>query len=108
MRPSHDRPSEAGPEAAPAIDALVLGITRPATVWGVSYPLFVLSIVLTAIAFLGSDNLVALVAFAPLHTIGFALCKRDPRRFEILLRRLRQCPPVPNRRHWRCNSYAPD
>jgi type IV secretion system protein VirB3 len=95
-------------EALPAVDALVLGITRPATVWGVSYPLFVLSIVATAVAFLGSDNLIALAAFIPLHAIGFALCRRDPRHFEILLRRFRLCPPVPNRSYWRCNCYEPD
>jgi type IV secretion system protein VirB3 len=88
-------------------DGLVVGMTRPLLLWGVTYSYFVIEGMATTVLFLMGNNLVYLLIIVPLHLLGVLLCKWDARFFDILFRIAQQVPPVRNRPRHRCNLYLP-
>ena len=90
-----------------ATDPLFLGLTRPAMVWGVPQPLFVLNGMLSMIAFLATDSFYPLVLGAPLiHALAYVACLKDVRIFDLWLTKARFLRCV-NRRYWGAASYDP-
>jgi type IV secretion system protein VirB3 len=87
-------------------DPLVVGMTRPLLLLGVTYSYFVIEGVGTTVLFLMGNQLGYLLAIIPLHLAGLALCRWDPRFFDVLFRVAQRAQPVPNRRHHRCNRYG--
>jgi type IV secretion system protein VirB3 len=88
-------------------DPLFLGLTRPAMVWGVPQPFFVMNGMLSMIVFLMSNSFVPLLIGAPLiHGLGYLACLREVRMFDLwrIKARFLRCR---NRRYWGANSYDP-
>lgn len=88
-------------------DPLVVGMTRPLLLWGVTYSYFVLEGMATAVLFLMGNNLLYLLTAVPLHVLGVVLCKWDARFFDILFKAAQHARPVTNRARHRCNAYVP-
>ncbi|MBL6748937.1 MAG: VirB3 family type IV secretion system protein [Nevskia sp.] len=88
-------------------DPLVVGMTRPLMLLGVTYSYFVLEGMAVTVLFLMGNSLLYLLLILPLHTAGVLLCKWDPRFFDILLRVAQHARPVRNRPLYRCNLYLP-
>ena len=89
------------------MDPLFLGMTRPPMVMGVTYTFFVINGMVTTITFLALNNLFAFLVGIPVHIIGYLLCLKDPRIFDIWRVRLLKTPVTRNRSFWRTNSYSP-
>lgn len=89
------------------IDPLFLGMTRPPMVMGVTYSFFVINGMVTTISFLALNNLFAFLVGIPVHIVGYLLCLKDPRMFDIWRVRLLKTPMTRNRRFWSANSYSP-
>ena len=89
------------------MDPLFLGMTRPPMFMGVTHTFFVINGMVTTIAFLALNNLFAFLIGLPVHLIGFLLCLKDPRIFDIWRVRLFKTPMTRNRSFWRANSYSP-
>jgi type IV secretion system protein VirB3 len=90
------------------VDPLVVGLTRPAMYLGVTQSFLMLNVFGTTILFLALNNLLAFGLAAVLHMIGYFVCLKDPRFFDIYMTRLtttpaRLSPPV--RRHWGGSTY---
>ncbi|MDB5975030.1 MAG: type secretion protein [Nevskia sp.] len=88
-------------------DALVVGMTRPLLLLGVTYSYFVIEGVGSTVLFLMGNNLLYLLAIIPLHSVGLLLCKWDARFFDIFFRAAQHARPVRNRPLYRCNLYLP-
>ena len=88
-------------------DPLFLALTRPPTVWGVTYSFVVFTLVLTGIVFVWSGSFLAVLLGGPLHLGGYLACLREPRRFDLWWVRLRRCRPTLTRFFWGANSYQP-
>jgi type IV secretion system protein VirB3 len=88
-------------------DLLFLGLTRPAMVWGVPQPFFVINGMVCMIAFLMSNSFYPLLIGAPLvHSLGYLACLKEVRTFDLWLTRARFLRCL-NRRYWGANSYDP-
>jgi type IV secretion system protein VirB3 len=88
-------------------DALVVGMTRPLMLFGVTYSYFVIEGMAATVLFLMVNSLLYLLVIVPLHVLGVVLCKWDARFFDILFRAAQRARPVRNRSLYRCNVYAP-
>ena len=88
-------------------DPLVVGMTRPLMLLGVTYSYFVLEAMAVTVLFLMGNSLLYLLTALPLHSAGVLLCKWEPRFFDILFRVTQHARPVPNRPLHRCNLYLP-
>jgi type IV secretion system protein VirB3 len=93
--------------ARTARDSLVVGMTRPLMMLGVTYSYFVIEGVGATVLFLMGNNLLYLLTIVPLHILGVLLCKWDARFFDILFRVAQGARPVRNRPLYRCNVYVP-
>ncbi|TNE64391.1 MAG: type VI secretion protein [Alphaproteobacteria bacterium] len=82
-------------------------LTAPQMFAGVTYSFFVLNAVVTMEIFLLTRSFWALAVAAVLHLIGYAVCLREPRAFDIWITKVSRCPRVRNWKRWGCNSYAP-
>ena len=94
-------------EQRTARDPLVVGMTRPILLLGVTYSYFVVEAVGATVLFLMGNNLLYLLTILPLHSAGVLLCKWEPRFFDILFRAAQHARPVRNRPWYRCNVYIP-
>lgn len=59
-------------------DPLFVGMTRPATVWGIPYGAFVVLIMVTAIVFLFIGNPLYLALGAPVYAILYMVSANNP------------------------------
>ncbi|MFZ4701730.1 MAG: type IV secretion system protein VirB3 [Candidatus Methylumidiphilus sp.] len=56
-------------KVAVTVDPLFVGLTRPATIFGIPYEAFVVEFVLVAIVFLGVGDIFYLLLIVPLHGV---------------------------------------
>jgi type IV secretion system protein VirB3 len=90
----------------PKLTPLVIGLTRPAMMWGVPLNAFYIIVGITLIAFLTTSSFWAAL-IAPLSYVAlFASCSRDIRILDIVQTAGRRTPRTPNRLFWRANSYG--
>jgi type IV secretion system protein VirB3 len=94
-------------EERTAPDPLVVGMTRPILLVGVTYSYFVIEAVGVTVLFLMGNNLLYLLTILPLHSAGVLLCKWEPRFFDILFKAAQHARSVRNRPLYRCNLYQP-
>ncbi|RLA54433.1 MAG: type VI secretion protein [Gammaproteobacteria bacterium] len=94
-------------DEAVEIDPVFLAMTRPPIFMGVTYTFFVINGTLTTIVFLAANNLLAFVIGIPVHMVGYLVCLKDPRIFDIWRVRLLKTPTCRNRGFWNASSYAP-
>ena len=90
-------------------DPLFAGLTRPPMLWGVTYSAFILNTIITMQAFVWTHNLLYLFMFVPVHLVCFAICKNDPRTFDIffLWARTKGASIIGNGYFWGSSSYSP-
>ncbi len=82
-------------------------LTQPQMFAGVTYSYFIINAVVTTEIFLMTRSFWAFAATAVVHVVGYLMCLREPRVFDLWLTRVSRCPRVKNYRFWRCNSYHP-
>ncbi len=85
---------------------LFVALTRPPMFMGVTLEYFAIAGMVAMGLFIGLGNPLYLMAYLPLHVLGWLVCHYDPNGFRVLLTSL-ECLPVPNRRYWGCQSYDP-
>lgn len=91
----------------PLLTPLVIGLTRPPTLWGVPYMAGVIVVGLTIIAWLVTASLLSLLTAPAAYTLLFTLCSWDARILEVLQVTTRHTPRTPNKTFWGANSYGP-
>jgi type IV secretion system protein VirB3 len=88
-------------------DVLFTGLTRPQMFAGVTYTFFVLNGIVTAELFIIFKSLAVFAIAGIIHLIGMIACLREPRIFDLWIKRVSRCPRVRNYAVWQCNSYRP-
>lgn len=86
---------------------LFAALTRPQMLWGVTYPYLVANLIVTTEVFLLAKSFAVIALFGLIHTLGYAACLKEPRRFDLLLTRLARAWRVKNAAIWGGNSYGP-
>lgn len=90
-------------------DQLFLGLTRPATVLGVHYIIFLCNFMLNVLVFINTVNnkfVVATVSFVTIHVLAYLICLKEPRAIELVMVRYGKCNRCKNRvYHKHTNSY---
>jgi type IV secretion system protein VirB3 len=79
-------------------------LSRPAMIMGVDYDYFYLSSLLVMLVFVYSENIGALFLFAPMHLVGWILCKIDPFIFKLISARA-SIGILKNKNFWGAQSY---
>ena len=74
---------------------------------GVTFNFFVINAAVTTELFLLTRSFLALPAALAIHAVGYFLCLREPRVFDLWLTKVSRCPRVRNHKRWGCNSYSP-
>jgi type IV secretion system protein VirB3 len=82
-------------------------LTRPQMFGGVTYNFFVINAAVTTEIFLITKSFWALPAALVIHGVGYLVCMREPRVFDLWIAKVSRCPRVRNWQLWGCNSYAP-
>jgi len=82
-------------------------LTQPQMFAGVTYPFFVINLVVTTEAFLISRSPWSLLTAVILHLTGYVICLYDPRLIDVWIKNVSLCGRIKNRAFWRCNSYSP-
>jgi len=86
-------------------DPLFVALTRPQMFAGVTYSFFVINLVISTELFLLFRSAWVVLGSGLVHLAGVLACLEEPRRFDLWLTRVGQCPRIRNYRWWRCNSY---
>lgn len=86
---------------------LFAALTRPQMLWGVTYPYFVVNLIVTTEAFLLAKSFWAIGLFLAIHMAGYVACLQEPRRFDLMLTRIARARRVRNAALWGGNSYQP-
>ncbi len=90
-------------QTAPVFRAL----TQPQMFAGVTYNYFVINAVVTTELFLLTRSFWAICAALIIHSIGYILCLKEPRIFDLWIMRNSKCGRSKTHHIWRCNSYRP-
>jgi len=90
-------------------DQLFLGLTRPATVLGVHYLIFMFNFMLNTLVFVNIDEnkfVTLVLSFVSIHAFSYLVCLKEPRAIELLITRYGKCSRCRNRLyHKHTNSY---
>lgn len=88
-------------------DSLFLGLTRPPMLFGVSYTLATLNLMISLMAFIVTSKFFYLLVLLPsIHGACWLLCLKEPRAMELFLARNSKCSFCKNRMHYGgTNSY---
>jgi type IV secretion system protein VirB3 len=89
------------------IDPLFVGCTRPAMMLGTTYSACILNAMLSCIVFLAAGNILWLLVGVPVHGLLMAVCRYEPRQFELLRAWLGTKGKARTRAFWQASSYAP-
>lgn len=88
-------------------DELFVGLTRPATIWGVPYTAFVIEFMVTTLVFLAIGNPLYLLLGAPIHGVLYAISASNPKAFGALLIWIATIGRCRTSRFWGAASFAP-
>ncbi|QND54378.1 conjugal transfer protein (plasmid) [Phyllobacterium sp. 628] len=91
---------------APDLIPLVKALTKAPTLFGVPYMFAMFNIVVTAVVFLATKNLLTLLLILPIHSFGYFLSLLDDQIFMILRVKAAKTPPQ-SRAVWGIKSYTP-
>jgi type IV secretion system protein VirB3 len=88
-------------------DSLFLGLTRPPMLFGVSYTLATVNVMISLLAFILTNQFFYLLVLLPaIHGICWMLCLKEPRAMELFLIRNSKCTLCKNRMYYGgTNSY---
>jgi len=90
-----------------AVDKLFVGMTRPATVWGVPYTAVAMESMAVAIIFLAAGNPLYLLLAVPMHGILYLVGSSDPGVFDSIMVWVQTAARCMNSRFWGAASFAP-
>ncbi len=82
-------------------------LTRPQMFAGVTYSFMIINGGVTTEVFLITKSFWTIPAALAIHGIGYLACLREPRVFDLWVKKVSKCPRIPNWKRWGCNSYAP-
>ena len=86
------------------ITPLVKPLTRTPTLFGVPYMYSMFNMVVTAVVFLVTKNLLSGFLVLPIHALGYVLTLRDDKIFNIIRVISAKCPPR-SKTIWGVSSY---
>ena len=89
------------------IDVLFVGLTRPATIWGIPYMAFIIEFMATVLVFLAIGNPIYLLIAAPVHAILYLISANDPAVFDSIFMWLKTNARCRNTRFWGSASFSP-
>ena len=89
------------------IDVLFVGLTRPATMWGIPFLAFILEFMVTVLIFLAIGNPLYLLIAVPIHGILYLLSANDPGIFDSLYMWMKTVARCRNTRFWGSASFSP-
>lgn len=88
-------------------DPLFVGLTRPATKWGVPLSAFIINVFLTTIVFLAFGNIFLLLIALPVHLILYLVSYNDPYVFDGFFMWFKTSAKCMNKGFWGAVSYSP-
>ncbi len=88
-------------------DLLFVGLTRPATVWGIPYIAFVIEFMGTTLLFLVVGNPLYLLLAAPIHAILYLISAQDPGVFGSIFLWMKTIGRCRTTRFWGAASFSP-
>ena len=88
-------------------DVLFVGLTRPATLWGIPLVAFVIEFMTTVLIFLAVGNPLYLLLAAPIHAILYLISAQDPGVFSAIFMWMKTVGRCRNTRFWGSASFSP-
>lgn len=88
-------------------DPLFVGLTRPATIWGIPYMAFVIEFMTTTLIFLAVGNPLYLLLAAPIHATLYLISATDPGVFGSIFIWMKTLGRCRNTRFWDAASFSP-
>jgi type IV secretion system protein VirB3 len=88
-------------------DPLFVGLTRPATVWGVPYIAFVFEVMITTLIFLAVGNPFYLLLVVPIHSVLYLISANDPGIFGSIYIWMKTNGRCRNSGFWGATSFSP-
>lgn len=88
-------------------DPLFVGLTRPATMWGIPYIAFVVEFMTTTLIFLAVGNPVYLLLAVPIHGVLYLVSANDPGVFHSIFIWMKTLGRCRNTRFWGAASFSP-
>ena len=89
------------------VDPLFVGLTRPATMWGVPYHAFVVEFMISTLVFLAVGNPLYLLIVVPIHGILYLVTANDPGAFGSIILWMKTIGRCRNSRFWGAASFSP-
>lgn len=86
------------------LSPLFLALTKPPMIMGVEHDFFIIAFFVVICVFIMSGNLLSLLAFIPLHAVGWLLTYIDPNIFKLLSVQA-GLGMTRNKQFWGCESY---
>ena len=90
-----------------AVESLYVGLTRPATMWGVPYVAFVIEFMLTTLIFLAVGNPLYLLLAIPIHGILYLISANDAGIFSSMFLWVKTIGRSRVRNFWGAASFSP-
>ena len=88
-------------------DPLFVGMTRPAMLLGVTYAGLIINMMVVVPGFVMLGSFWPLLLAIPIHVLQWALCRWEPRFFDLLLVWLRTKANAKDRYIWKGSTYRP-
>ena len=88
-------------------DTLFVGLTRPATIFGIPYMAFVIEFMGVSVVFLAMGNPFYLLLGVPVHGLLYLMSAHDPGRFETLAIWLKTSGRCRTTGFWGAVSFSP-
>lgn len=88
-------------------DPLFVGLTRPATMWGVPYHAFVVEFMTTTLIFLAVGNPLYLLLAVPIHGVLYLVTAHDPGAINAIFMWMQTIGRCRNSRFWGAASFSP-
>lgn len=89
------------------LDTLFVGMTRPATMWGIPFVAFIVEILSTALVFLAVGDIIFIFIAVPIHATLYAISASDPGKFASLALWLNTNGRCRNSSFWGSASFSP-
>jgi type IV secretion system protein VirB3 len=88
------------------VDKLFKGLTRPAMIFGVSFPFCFINLIVSFMSYVLSDNLLVLLVIMPaIHAVGYIICFKEPLFMELFMVKAQKCSKCTNKLYHGSNSY---
>ena len=86
-------------------DPLFLGLTRPAMIFGVTFPFAVLNGFACMTYFILTSNFMGFLALPFFHGIAYMICVKEPLAIELMMVKGSKCTKCRNKSFYGANSY---